>query len=68
MIPHDPGPNPQATAMLQRAVELDPTVRGRVAFAVSPVLTWRDTSEAATLPVLDLALAAGERALALASG
>jgi DNA-binding winged helix-turn-helix (wHTH) protein/serine/threonine protein kinase len=25
VLPYDPGPNPQATAMLERAVELDPT-------------------------------------------
>ena len=63
-IPYDPTPNPRATAMLQRAIELDPSY--------APAwhsLSRRYYAEAhfgSGEPVmLDRAMAAGERALAL---
>ena len=64
VIPYDPEPNPQATVMLERAVALDPTY--------APA--WHSLSRryyteghfgSGDPAMLDRALAAGERALAL---
>jgi DNA-binding winged helix-turn-helix (wHTH) protein/serine/threonine protein kinase len=64
VIPYDPEPNPQATAMLERAVELDP--------AYAPA--WHSLSRryyveghftSGDPAMLDKSLEAGERALAL---
>jgi len=64
VLPYDPGPNPQATAMLQRATDLDPTY-APAWLSLARRYYVESHFGSGDPAMLDRALAAGGRAVAL---